>query len=480
MRVGHLVALVTTAAFSVAVSAQEGPIPEPRPLRAHYVLPHGVMIGGGPEAQAVAEAIGAAQANICGATGAVPLLTQGIIALAVLPREMTPIERAAVRRFSGGTPLMLPLREGLFAYVRRDRDGSIDERLVPVIRRLLSVEGQASLADALPDYHALASSAHATSISQIALIPSAPVPQARPGYTGADGSLAIIGSDTLVTLMPDLLAAYARHAPKQRFSTDLRGSSTAMPALTAGMTIFAPMGRELWQNDLDAFRQVKGYGPTRLRIAYSSHGPRTNGKTPPAIYVNAANPIAGLSLPQIRRIFAAGAAGGDIRNWAQLGMRAGEIHVYGAPDDGGFGTAMRLSKLDGLPFSARYRALNGGKAILTAVAADPSAIGYATWMDANAAPAGVRVLALSELDGDSYSLPDAGGDRGRWPISYFFNIYVDKKSGEALPASTKELLRFFLSDEGQAIIGRHSDEEDGYLPLSPHDLRAERELLDNL
>lgn len=481
MRGIHLIAFFTLAALSMSVSAQEGPIPEPRPLSARYMSQEGLLIGGGPEARAMARAIGGAQPNICGATGAVPLLTQGIIALAVMPREMTAIERAAVRRFSGGPPLMLPVRKGLFVYVRRDKDGAIDEHVASAIRHILSPEGQSVLGDELPaGYSALSPAAQAGAIVALASVRTVNIPSARPGYVGSDGSFSIIGSDTLETLMPDMLKAYARHVPDRHFVTDLRGSSTAMPALTAGTTIFAPMGRELWQNDLDAFRQVKGYAPTRLRIAYSSHGPRTDGKTPPAIYVNAANPVAGLSIAQIQRIFAAGAPGGDIRDWAEVGGGAGAIHVYGAPDDGGFGTAMRLSKLDGLPFSARYQALAGGKAILQAVAADPLAIGYATWMDANAAPKNVRVIPLAEHDGGPYVLPLAGGRRGDWPISYFFNIYVDKAPGKPLPSATKDLLRFILSDEGQAIIARHSGEDDGYIPLSPHDLRGERALLNSL
>lgn len=104
-------------------------------------------------------------------------------------------------------------------------------------------------------------------------------------------------------------------------------------------------------------------------------------------------------MARVKRIFASGAPGGDIADRSTLGAPAGPIHVYGARDDGGFGSAMRLSKLDGLPFSARYQTMPGGKAILNAVAADPLGIGYATWMDADEAPQGVRVLPLSQRDG---------------------------------------------------------------------------------
>lgn len=474
-------ALVATLLAGSASAQDSGPIPEAQPLLARYVLAGGrLAVGGGPEADAIAAASGGLSASIVGPSGAMPLLTQGTIALAVIPREMTVIERAAVRRFSGGLPLAAPVMQGLYLYARCDKDGAVDERVKPVLRALFSDDGQARLKAALSIYKPLDAAALTDARERIERLHGITVPKRETGYVAPDGSLSIVGSDTLTTIMPDVLAAYARHAPKVRFTADLRGSSTAMPALTAGTTIFAPMGRELWQNDLDGFRQVKGYDPVRIRVAYASHGPRSDGKSPPAIYVNARNPLAGMSIAQVQRVFAAGAPGGDIADWSMLGGAAGGIHVYGARDDGGFGSAMRASKLDGLPFSARYQPMPSGKAILAAVAADPLGIGYATWIDAGEAPAGVRVLPLSAHDGGPYVLPRAGADRGAWPISYFLNIYIDKAPGKPIDPAIKDLLRFLLSDEGQAIIARHTEEEDGYVPLDLHDLAAERAIIAGL
>ncbi|WP_159982393.1 MULTISPECIES: PstS family phosphate ABC transporter substrate-binding protein [unclassified Novosphingobium] len=468
---------LAAALLAVPAAAQDsGPIPEAQPLLARYVLADGrLLIGGGPEASAAAEAAGPAlAARIVGSAGAMPLLTQGVVALAVIPREMTPIERAAVRRFSGGLPAAVPVMQGLFLYARCDKDGAVDERVRPVLRELLSDAGQTRLRAALAMYKPLDAAALASARQQLSGLPTATYALRAPGYVAPDGSLAIIGSDTLTTIMPEILAAYALHAPSVHFTGDLRGSSTAIPALTAGTTAFAPMGRELWQNDLDGFRQAKGYDPVRIRVAYASHGPRADGKTPPAIYVNARNPLAGLSTERVKRIFAAGAPGGDISDWSALGIPAGPIHVYGARDDGGFGSAMRLSKLGGLLFSARYQAMPSGKAIVEAIAADPLGIGYATWMDSGTAPAGARVLPLASREGQPFVLPTNGKARSAWPISYFLNIYVDRAPGRPFDPAAKGLLHFLLSDEGQAIIARHVGEDEGYVPLDKADLAAER------
>ncbi|WP_185999859.1 substrate-binding domain-containing protein [Novosphingobium sp.] len=485
MKAGRYAALLAAALVPLAAFAQEGAIPEPKPLVARYRAEDGrLTIGGGPEAEQVAgAAAGKLTARISGPDGAVPLLTQGTVMLAILPRTLTAMESAAVRRFSGGVPFTLPLMQGLYAHLRRDAAGTVDARALPIAASLLAPGGQTALTRSLPAYKPLSPEKLDEARQALSALPGATYAEAGSGYRAKDGTLAIVGSDTLTELLPDILQAYARRAPDVRFTTDLRGSSTAMPALSAGTSLIAPMGREAWQNDIDAFRQVKGYAPTRIRIAYASHGPRPDGKTPPAIYVNASNPVSGLTMEQVRRIFAAGADGGDIADWGQLqgaphSDRSAPIHVYGARDDGGFGTAMRLSKLDGLPFSARYRSMASGKAILAAVAADPLAIGYATWMDAGDAPAGVRVLPLSKRQGSPYVLPAADGHRGEWPISYFFNVYVDARpeagSGSRTAPEAKALLRFLLSDQGQSIIARHSREENGYLPLDSADLAEER------
>lgn len=480
---------LAVATLAAPLHAQDGghKLPPAPPLIARYATAQGDRaIGGGPETEAVAAAGGnRLVAEVTGAAGAVPLLAQGRLLLAILPREMTPAELAATKRFTAGAPAALPIMQGLNAYARRDATGAIDALARDALAALLSPPGQAALANRLNDRKPLDPAALAAARAQLDGLPARPVPAGSADYRNADGSLAIIGSDTLIALFPDLLRGFAATDPAVRFTTDLRGSSIAMPALTAGTSAIAPMGRELWQNDLDAFREVKGYAPTRIRIAYSSHGPRADGKTPPAIYVNAGNPIAGLSMAQVKRVFAAGAPGGDARTWSDLATMAGQwraapIHVLGAPDDGGFATAMRQSKLDGLPFSARYRPMPGGKAILAAVAADPLAIGYVTWMDVGDAPAGVRLLPLAATAGDPFVLPGEGPQRGQWPISYFFNVYVDKVDGRPVPAAVKSLLRFLLSDDGQRIIAAHRLEENGYLPLDPADLAAERAKVDAL
>lgn len=482
-----LFSLAVSMPASSVVAQEDGKIPPPRSLVAHYADARGTLsIGGGPEAGDIAAILGnTASARIVGDLGAVPLLAQGMIAVAILPREMSVNERAATRRFSGGRPVAVPIMQGLLAYARTDGAGAADVRVTTMLSALLSDAIQDRLASRLPQYRRLAPDALAAARAIASGVGRSEIPDAQAGSRSHDGKLAIIGSDTLVSVLPDLISGYARQHPSAGFTTDLRGSSLAIPALAAGTSAIAPMGREAWQDDLDAFRQVKGYAPTRIRIAYASHGPSPDGKTPPAIYVNASNPLAKLSIAQIRRVFAAGAPGGDVSTWSELGVssapwKQASIHVYGGRKDGGFAVAMQQSKLNGLPFSARYRSMPSGLAVLKAVAADPLGIGYATWMDAGEAPNGVRLVPLGKSDAGPFVLPSDIARRGAWPISYFFNIYVDRAPGQRLSQAIKQFVVFLLSDEGQRIIGAHIKEEDGYVPLNRADLIAERKIADRL
>lgn len=486
-RLRWVIAAIPAILTHPAAAQDEGTIPTPLPLVAHFTDSQGrLLVGGGPEAEDIVAILGGPlQAHVVGTFGAVPLLAQGTIAIAVLPREMTGNERAASRRFAGGRTLAIPVMQGLTAYARSDAAGAVDSRALALLKTLLSDQTQAQLAERLGSYAKLTPADLAAARHALDGVAGTQIPDAPAGFRMADRRLSIIGSDTLVTLLPELLAGFAKQHRDIGFNTDLRGSSLAMPALTAGMSLLAPTGREVWEHDIAAFQQVKGYAPTRIRIAYASHGPRSDGKTPPAIYVNVANPLSRLSLRQIRRIFAAGAPGGDIAQWSALGVSTGQwrnapIHVYGAREDGGFAVAMRQSKLDGLPFSARYRSMPSGKAILKAVAEDPLGIGYATWIGAGETPQGVRVVPLGKSDAGPFVLPTDVQRRGAWPISYFFNIYVDHAPGDRLTPEAKLLLTYLLSDEGQQIIAAHSNEEDGYVPLDPQDLAAERKIVEGL
>lgn len=301
-----------------------------------------------------------------------------------------------------------------------------------------------------------------------------------PAYIEPDGAIFIVGNDGMQDMLEAFNALYASEHPGIAFRMRMEGSSTGGPALIAGVTPFAPMSRALWPADLDAFKQRYGYAPLDIRVGYAGHGPRTGAKTPPALYVHRSNPVQGLDLAQVRRIYTSGRLPGDIDHWGQVGVQGKwaerRIHVYGLRDDGGSATSARMVLLDGMPFSARYEALATVADVVRAVANDPFGIGMTGWVDAAAISGDVRVLPLAAKPGDAYVLPDIEHvAAGAYPLSSYLHFYVNRRPGTPLPAFISTYLEMVLSPAGQAIIAKYSDGEGGYVPLAPGLIDAERQ-----
>jgi phosphate transport system substrate-binding protein len=297
-------------------------------------------------------------------------------------------------------------------------------------------------------------------------------------YVLNDGSIYIVGNDGMKEMLEKFNDLFARTHRGFKFTMLLEGSSTAIGGLTANVSAFAPMGREAWPTDVSGFRELFGYEPLDVRIGYDGFGPRPKRKTPPAIYINAKNPLRGLTVAQVTRIFTTGATEGDITRWSQVGL-TGEwakraIHVYGPRDDGGLATSTRETKMGKLPFSRRYEALDKGADIINAVASDPYGIAFVGFIDAQALTPNVKLLPLAEKDGGP--LADASYESvaaGRYPYSPHLHIYVNRAPGKPLDPFVKEYLRLVLSQEGQAIIAAQKDSDEGFVPLSAADLEKE-------
>lgn len=310
------------------------------------------------------------------------------------------------------------------------------------------------------------------------------IPAGAP-YVLRDGSIAIVGNDGMEDLVKDLNVLFVRAHPGVRFTLRLEGSSVGLPALTAGATFLAPMSRDPWVSDRNAFRQVHGHLPTAVRIGYNGHGPRPPAKTPPAVYVHATNPLLGISMARLAQVFTAGSPEGDLNTWGQLGLTgqwaSRRLHVYGLRDDGGFATGTREAYFRGQPFTANYEALASREAVIRAVAADPYGIALIGWMDASRVSVRARVLPLGTApSGPFYGPAYEHVAGGLYPLSAAVQFYVNKIPGQPLDPLVKEYLRLALSREGQALVAKQTDSEEGYVPLSAQDLQSQLVLLESL
>jgi phosphate transport system substrate-binding protein len=322
--------------------------------------------------------------------------------------------------------------------------------------------------------------AHAADDSLPAYEPHAvTLPKAAP-YVQADGSILIVGNDGMEPMLRQFNELFTRTHPGFTFTLLCRGSSTGIGGLTAGVSAFGPMGRGAWPVELEPFRRLYGYAPTDIRIGRDGYSAPSR-KNPPAVYVNARNPLKSLTMAQVARIFTTGAADGDLSHWNQV-MRGGAervIHPYGPRDDGGSATALRNDFMGDLPFNRRYEALAKSADVLRAIADDVNGIGLTGYIDAAAVTPEVRLVALAVDDEAQPALPDYETVlAGRYPLTPFMHLYVNRAPGQPLDPFVKEYARLVLSREGQAIIAALRGSEEGYIPLTPAEVAAERAKLE--
>ena len=292
-----------------------------------------------------------------------------------------------------------PYDRHLFIYIRRVPGEPVDPLVNEYLHVALSKAGQRAIASASPYYLPLSEREIAGELAKLDL---APVVRSRaPGKESA---------------------------------------KIALYRLITGSSSYALIDREIWPLEARPFRQNYGYDPSAIRIAQTA---------PRGVYLNRANPLANLTMDQVARIFTAGGAGGDLTRWAQLGWSDRAIHIYGPHDDGTSATALRHSKMSGLPFVRGYEPLPSGADIVQAVADDPQGITIVESYDAKSLPSGVKVLPVADL-------------------SSYLTLYVNRAPGKSLDPASDRYARKMLSEDGQAALVR-----EGFRPLTAQEVASE-------
>ncbi|HVF61411.1 MAG TPA: phosphate ABC transporter substrate-binding protein [Thermoanaerobaculia bacterium] len=284
------------------------------------------------------------------------------------------------------------------------------------------------------------------------------VDPALPAYRPAGslaGTLNSIGSDTLNNLMTLWAEAFRRHHPSVQTQIEGKGSSTAPPALIEGTGQLGPMSREMKASEIDAFEREFGYPPTQVRVAVDAL----------AVYVHRDNPLARLTLPQVDAVFGKSRACGHPRpidRWADAGvagpLAARPISLYGRNSASGTYGFFKDKALCGGDFRDTVKEQPGSASVVQGVSEDAAGIGYS---GIGYRTSGVKPLAIAARDG----APFVGIDpddvlAGRYPLSRYLYVYVNRAPGRPLAPLVAELLRFVLSREGQEVVVK-----DGYLPL---------------
>ncbi|MBU3665262.1 MAG: PstS family phosphate ABC transporter substrate-binding protein [Chthoniobacterales bacterium] len=250
------------------------------------------------------------------------------------------------------------------------------------------------------------------------------------------GALRIVGSNTFgETLGPKLIAAFSKTSPGIAVTLKRPGSAEGLAALIAGQADIATTSRTATPSELAA---AKSAG-VRLQ-------PQTIGSYGVCVIVNESNPVLSLKPSKVRDIFT-----GKITNWKQAGGPDLPIRTFILDAATGARAGFQILAMGGKPYAESARALRDYNAIASAVAGDPSAIGYAGF---GSQPSGVRALLINGEPPNSAAVYEQ-------VYPYASPLYLYTLERRETPAA-KKFIRFVLSKEGQRVL-----QDAGYVPRLP-------------
>ena len=270
---------------------------------------------------------------------------------------------------------------------------------------------------------------------------------------------------------------FQQYEPGVHFENHLVGTAAAIGSLYTGRGDLALMGREIWPPEIAAFQEVFGYPPTGVDVVTGSFDVR-NRDYALVVFVHKANPIKGLTLAQLRALFAVSDSAGahSARTWGDLGLigpwRNRPIHLYGLPISRGFARFFEQRVFEGDELwrpslrefadveGSKGGATDGGQRMLDAMAGDPDSIGYAGMLYQNP---DVRPVALANRAGEPYVAPsrDTVMDHS-YPLTRMVTMFLNRSPGKPVDPTRREFLRYVLSHEGQEAVLRYGR---GYLPI---------------
>jgi phosphate transport system substrate-binding protein len=244
----------------------------------------------------------------------------------------------------------------------------------------------------------------------------------------AGGQLQLAGSTTVQPLAQSLAEAYMEMHPDVEIDVQGGGSSVGVKSAAEGTTPIGMASRALKDSEMEEYPDLIAHTIARDGIA---------------IVVHPDVPVDGLSLDEVRQIFA-----GEITNWSEVGGPDENIVVVSREEGSGTRAAfeeMVMGEEALIVDTALLQPSNG--AVKTTVSTTPFSVGFLSfgYLDES-----VRALAI---DGVEPTVANAQSDE--YPVVRPLNL-VTKGEPTGL---AKDFLDFIMSDEGQAIVAEE------YIPV---------------
>ena len=278
------------------------------------------------------------------------------------------------------------------------------------------------------------------------LVLSSATPATAANQAPVTGRLTLTGSTALSNLASLWAEAFREHQPAVVITLADPGSAVGLESLLNGSADAVLVSQPLSPGQRQRFIDRYNYPPRTTPVARDGV----------AIFVNTANPLAGISLPQLDAIYSRTRRCGapkPIRRWDDLGV-AGElarlpIEAVGLSDDSGAYYLFRHKALCGGDFRADFKALPGPGGVQAAIGHDRAAIGFAS---STLRDPGLRALPVAARNGEAAIAPSAENiRRGQYPLSRTLAIAYNLPPGREIPPALHAFLDFARSAQGQAI-----------------------------
>jgi phosphate transport system substrate-binding protein len=255
---------------------------------------------------------------------------------------------------------------------------------------------------------------------------------------GAQGTVTVKGSDTLVILGQRWAENFMKQHADAKLQVTGGGSGTGIAALINGTTDIAMSSRPIKDAEKQKVKQRNPNGPVELVVA-------RDGIT---FYVHESNPVEALTIEQLRGIYL-----GDITNWKAVGGKDAPIVVLSRENSSGTYVFVKDAVLGGEDFTERAQTLPGTAAVVNAVSLERNGIGYG----GSAYARGIKQLKVKK---DARSEPIAASEEniknGTYPLSRDLFFYLPREAS----GTTRAFLDYALSPEGQKLVA-----EVGYFPV---------------
>ena len=272
------------------------------------------------------------------------------------------------------------------------------------------------------------------------------------------------GSDTVSNKLVYVAQGFNDFHPEVKIHFQTHGSLRAAEALTQGRAQLGPMSRPMSLRERRVFTAQFGYPPTRITVARDAV----------AVFVHESNPLVGLTLETVARIFSRQAPHAQIRTWGDLFLggpwKDRRITIYGRNENSGTRAFFQENALKGQPYREEIQIMPGNRAVVQGVAGglliDPNGVGYASIAYLMK---GVRPLQLAADESSPVIDPNyINIQKGFYPLQRSLYIYINKPPDKRPDPVVEEFIRFTLSRNGQILLAKG-----GFVPITAAEIEIQ-------